>query len=94
MTDTIESLRQQLAEAKAALEGMCYQYLPTRGGKLHHDYMSAGEDAFEVLGWPDSGQPLPELSLCGVDGCRRIVVYGWKDEQGACSRHYNGRVKK
>ena len=88
----LEDAEKREAELIAALTGMAYQYLPARGGKLHHDCMSAGELLFEVLGWPDTGQPMDQQCLCEVPGCGE----GWtcgvngKDEKyhSFCGKHY------
>jgi hypothetical protein len=57
------------AELVDALESMCHQYLRTEDGKLHHDFMSAGEAAFDALGWDDAGHPVDASCLCEVPGC-------------------------
>lgn len=78
------------AEAIDALVSMCEQYLPVRDGKLHHDFMSAGEHAFDALGWEDTGHPVPEMT-CDEPGCGRGSDCGWPSPTGyrrTCSLHY------
>lgn len=80
------------AELVAALTSMAYQYLPARGGKLHHDCLSAGELLFDVLGWPDDGQPMDPSCLCEVPGCGEGWTCGVNGRDGKyhtfCGKHY------
>lgn len=78
-------------EARDALESMCEQYLPVRKGKLQHDYMSAGERAFAVLGWDMKGHPVPER-MCDEPGCEEEASCGYPTATGyrrTCFTHYS-----
>ena len=83
-------------ELREALEGMCGQYLSVRGGKLHHDFMSAGERAFDALGWDDAGHVVDASCLCDVPGCGDGWSSGWKDAVGTyrttCHEHYSAAL--
>jgi hypothetical protein len=87
--DKAEDREKELVEA---LEAMCGQYLAVRDGKLHHDCMSAGELAFDVLGWPDDGKPLDKEHLCEVEGCGNGWTCGWNGKDGKyhtlCNDHF------
>ena len=90
--EALDDATKREAELAEALSAMCHQYLRVEHGKLHHDFMSAGEAAFDALDWPDSGQPLDASCLCEVPGCGE----GWtcgangKDEKyhTLCSAHF------
>jgi hypothetical protein len=74
------------ANLRDALESMCRQYLSVRDGKLHHDFMSAGEAAFEALGWDDDGHPVDPACLCDVPGCGSLWTNGQPDRHGVYRR--------
>ncbi len=82
----------EIAQLRDALESMCHQYLSVRNGKLHHDFMSAGEAAFECLGWPDTGHPVDAECLCDVPECGNRSDSGTPMPDGSyarrCFRHY------
>jgi hypothetical protein len=94
LLDKAEAQAEQLAEA---LSSMCHQYLRVEDGKLHHDFMSAGEAAFEALDWPDTGQPLSKECLCEVEGCGQGWSCGANGKDGEyhtfCSKHYDEWIK-
>jgi hypothetical protein len=89
----LDAAEKRDAELVEALTAMCGQYLTVRNGKLHHDYMSAGELAFEVLGWEDSGHVLDPEHLCEVSGCGEAWSCGVHGKDGKyhtlCNTHYN-----
>jgi len=89
----LDAADQRNSDLVQALEAMCGQYLSVRNGKLQHDCMSAGELAFDVLGWPDSGKVLDPEQLCEVAGCGEAWscgVFG-KDEKyhTFCGKHHS-----
>jgi len=80
-------------ELKEALENMVYQFAYTvqRDGRLHlcTRGLSALEDAFEALGWPDP-MPMPE-GECDVEGCTRPATCGTPTADGyrnLCWKHF------
>lgn len=85
----VAALREQVERLRSALEGMCHQYLRVEGGRLHHDFMSAGEEAFEALGWDDMGHPVDKSCLCEVPGCGKGWTCGTIDAAGVyhCTCH-------
>lgn len=85
-----EKAEAEVARLREALIGMCEQYLSIRDGKLHHDFMSAGENAFDVLGWPDTGHPVPAMT-CDEPGCGNGSACGFNTPTGyrrTCGEHY------
>jgi hypothetical protein len=89
----LDAAEKREAELVEALEAMCGQYLSVRDGKLHHDFMSAGELAFDALGWEDTGHPLDASQLCEVPGCGQAWSCGanGKDDKyhTFCHNHFN-----
>lgn len=87
----LEAALEREKELVSALESMCHQYLRVEGGKLHHDFMSAGEAAFDALGWDYAGHPVGKEGLCEVDGCGERWACGMNGKDGKyhclCSVH-------
>lgn len=66
-------------ELKDIIRGLLYQHCGWVGGSvggLSADFLSANEDAFEVLGWDPYGEPIPELR-CKQQGCMEQSTCGW-----------------
>ncbi len=67
-----------------AIEDMCYQFGGWRNGCLHHQFLSALENAFGILGW-NPEHPVPEMT-CDETGCNKQVSCG--GSRSTCSEHH------
>ena len=70
------------------IKDLCYQFGGWSDGGLTHDFISALEGAFDILGW-DSPHPVPEMT-CDEDGCNKQITCGWPSDSGyrrTCSEH-------
>lgn len=65
-----------MSRERDALEGMARQFAyHNDSGQIHTGGLSALEEAFEVLGWPD---PMDDTaSTCDEPGCGREATCGW-----------------
>jgi len=90
--EALDAAEKQATELRDALESMCHQYLRVSDGKLYHDFMSAGEAAFDALDWSDAGHPVDAQALCEVPGCGQswsCGVFGNDDKYHClCGTHY------
>jgi hypothetical protein len=96
--EALEAAERQTSELRDALESMCHQYLSVSNGKLHHDFMSAGEAAFDALGWDDAGHPVSKDALCEVSDCGSSWSCGFWGRDGkyhtTCGHHHAGIEKE
>lgn len=90
-----DRLKERDEWAKEVVEGLCIQYLSRaetpKGLALTHDFMSAGEQAFDFLDWGDPYHLVPEME-CDDPGCHREATCGTPTPNGyrrVCGRHYS-----
>lgn len=84
----------QIEELREAVESLLYQHcskiVTAKGLALSHNFLSANEAAFDVLGWDGPTKLVPELE-CDVDGCRQHATCGLPGEDRyyrVCKSHF------
>jgi len=95
--------RKTLKEATAIIKSLVLQFgaehsIPGIGPVISTMNLSALEEAFEFLGWPDM-MPMPEMK-CGVPNCFEWATCGTPCRDGylrCCEKHfseYSGRKRR
>jgi len=90
----IESLNKQVAELRETLKDAINQFAPAVQYKgrlvISSGGLSALEDAFSVLGWPDP-KPVPERECMWSDDCHANATCGTPTPNGYkhfCNKHF------
>lgn len=85
----------RIEELESAIESLLYQFAyDNERGELYTGGLSALEEGFRALGWPDP-KPLDSIYLCDEPGCLNRSSCGVPTPEGyrrLCESHYRELV--